>query len=247
MFRFISILVLCSSSVFAQSPFSVFDAQIEIPQKQITFLRANSASLIEDAGKILIVAEDLDPVVKYGVEIQLDKAITYVEIFDVIKPFPPRILKPLPTGQLIVVGEPGQKFYIRIPSEVPQYAEIVVLPKGTTPPITPNPPITNPNLKQLTDLSREKASKLDKETGAAIKKVLAEQIALIENKCASGLCPTKDEASKQVIDAINLIKKNQEYDWFVNWRVPVSDAVRLVKPVTTQDYLNAMKAVGEGL
>lgn len=125
-------------------------------------------------------------------------------------------------------------------------------PPPVDPPTQPTPAPVPPNKwTELKTLSKSGADRVgDNEIRPLIRNAISEALTRIESQCAVQQCPTLDEAKSQVsaaIDRVLLSRASRFADWAANWREPNAAEVQRVRVIDLKDYIEAAKAIREGL
>lgn len=216
---------------------------IDVPQEQLTFQRAKSAKVVQEADSVLIFAIGLNSLVEYSVELTVDSSVAWVEIHDDAKPFPPIVQKPI-DSKVMVVGKPAQSFWVSLRNSTgpPVWVKVVVAPK-----VIPPPPPPTKDFAKITELSKAKAALLDKPTAANIKKALTAKLDSLAERCKIGQCPPLTTAKQELLEAVNDAPKDGKYEWYAGWRIPIVQAIGSLALTTTPEYIAAMQAAAEGL
>ncbi|AMV35728.1 hypothetical protein VN12_26785 [Pirellula sp. SH-Sr6A] len=261
MIRAFLALLLFANGVVAQDLWDVV-APTEVTQTQVVFLKAAKAELAEVNGKVAIIAEELSEAREYGVIVTLPAEVKWIEIHPAAKPFPPTVQMPFKDGRFLIRGIPGERFYVSSRgSDRPLWFETIVaagesqLPPPSDPlPVDPQPepaPPSGPILQQLRELSRQKSQALGDAATAVVLKGTIQQVAdSVRAMCRSGQCPTLDGAKNMMVQAIDVAmlgRTSPNRDWWLNWRRPVSDAIKKASPADVETYLSMMLAAAEGL
>jgi hypothetical protein len=261
MIRAILVLLLFANGAVAQDVWDVV-APAEVTQTQVVFLKAAKAELADVNGKVAIIAEELSETREYGVIVTLPAEVKWIEVHPAAKPFPPTVQMPFKDGRFLIRGVPGERFYVSSRgSDRPLWFETIVAagdnqspPPGDPPPVDPKPDPTPPDgttLQQIRELSRQKSQALDDKVTSMVLKGTIEQVAdSVRAKCRAGQCPTLDGAKTMMVQAIDVAmlgRTSPNRDWWLNWRRPISDAIKKANPADVETYLSMMQAAAEGL
>lgn len=230
--------------------------QIEVTQKPVTYFSAKSATIEDDAGGVLIFAEQLSTESQQAMMLEIvSGSPKWASVHDRAKPFPPVIVPEWKPGKFLIKGRPGQVFYVYLggsADQVPTWIEVSI--GGVAPDLPPpvNPPPTNPPIADLEELSRSLAVKLgDPDTAKAIAASLNKALDDITAQCARGQCPTLAGAKQIAVYAIEgtlAVRKDPfRADWLGGWRKPISEAVAAKNPVQVSAYVLLMRSVASGL
>lgn len=231
----------------AQLPWEGQPQVTAVGQTQVTFLRATMAELISDGESVLILAEELAPGREFGVKLEVEKDVLWVEVHDSQVPFPPRVQQPYQPGQFLIRGKPKQEFWVSLRTNgPPEWVQVIVAPSE----VKPEPPVDPPSndFSALTQLSKKLADSLnDPFTRESLKKAYTATVAALRAQCSGGTCPGLDAAKTAIIDAVNAAPKTPAIDWYYGYRKPTSDAINGLNITQVDTYLAAIEALALGL
>jgi len=211
---------------------------LEVQSKQVTFLTADNAELISSDERVAIIAENVDAKKSYGVMLKItNQSHDWIEVHTKSKPFPPRILDPFKEDVYLLVGDPGETFFISVRSndDRPTWIEVQIEGDGSE-----SGGIIGKWAK-LQQISKMEADKInDPSTRSLLAKAYSDALVSVDNMTLSDAKKNVVKARKAALSARTTFESN----WFV-YLQKVGDEAD--KAEDTADYKAAISAIIAGL
>ncbi len=242
------LVVLLALSGFGQEP--------KYPMEQVALLKAESAELVSKPDHVLIIAKGLQQERLFGIKLTVSEETTkYIQVYNLVTvngklfaSFPPTVYEPSSPGQYLILGLPGDKVGISIPTTIgpPVYQEAIIAPSIIPPPPEEPPPAPPGSYGSLIKVAAELADALN---DPPTRKALASgyKRAVVEATGKSYLEAKGIVAGERKAALLARQGPSRAKDW-ETWRTEVdAELVKVVQPNDTVAYLAALSAIVSAL
>jgi len=217
-----------------------------VEQRQVVLYKSVNPKVIVLGEETYISNDELDTKPVYGVELAVEGNVKpWIQVIPKNSPLPPSTLDPYDTNLYIIIGKPGDEFWVSFEDNEtgrPSWLLVVIQPRGPPEePEEPEQPIGE--WSELSQLAKTEADKVNDPSTRALL-LAAFESAIVSIPENSSLDDVKLLVKSKVDDTLAQLKNVGVWQPF---RLSLDAYLKAAPPTTVEQYKAALQAIVVGL